>query len=128
MRTITKINSDKFVQRMNNELVKLGAIKVDNTLLQSHFYELPTRGGKLYVRVDEENKYCFTVFTRFEDVEKASDQIYAYLTGIHQEHSENARDYAVNMLDWKIIARRYYEVIKILPISHHPSQLEKKNT
>jgi len=71
MRTITKINSDKFVQRMNNELVKLGAIKVDNTLLQSHFYELPTRGGKLYVRVDEENKYCFTVFTRFEDVEKA---------------------------------------------------------
>ena len=52
------------------------------------------------------------LIVRFEDVEKASDKIFSYLTGIHQDHSNNARKYAVNTLSWEIIARKYYELIK----------------
>jgi glycosyltransferase involved in cell wall biosynthesis len=48
------------------------------------------------------------ITVHFEDVEKSSDLIYNYLTGIHQDHEKNAREYAVNKLDWKIIAKRYH--------------------
>jgi 1,2-diacylglycerol 3-alpha-glucosyltransferase len=49
------------------------------------------------------------IIVHFEDVEKASDQIYTYLTGIHQDHSNNARNFAVDKLNWEIIAQKYYD-------------------
>ena len=52
------------------------------------------------------------IIVHFEDVEKAINQIYTYLTGIHQEHSKNARNYAVNTLDWKIIAIKYLNIFQ----------------
>ena len=50
------------------------------------------------------------LIVRFEDVEEASDQIYTYLTGIHQDHSNNARNYAADTLNLEIIAQKYYEI------------------
>jgi 1,2-diacylglycerol 3-alpha-glucosyltransferase len=47
------------------------------------------------------------IIVNFEDVEKASDIIYTYLAGIHQDHSKNARNCAINTLDWEIIVNYY---------------------
>lgn len=52
------------------------------------------------------------IVVNFEDVEKASDQIYAYLTGIHQDHSKNARKYAEENLDWTTISEHYFAALK----------------
>lgn len=43
----------------------------------------------------------------FDDTEKAVERIIGYLRRDNLEHSKNAREYAVNNLNWKIIAERY---------------------
>lgn len=45
----------------------------------------------------------------FNDTEKAAVEIIGYLHRDNSEHSRNAREYAVNNLDWKIIAERYLD-------------------
>ena len=52
------------------------------------------------------------IIVNFEDVEKTSDQIYDYLTGIHLEHSKNARKYVEKNLDWSTISEHYFEALK----------------
>ena len=48
----------------------------------------------------------------FEDVEKATEEITEYLKRENFDHSRNAREYALNNLDWGIIAGRYLEEFK----------------
>lgn len=50
----------------------------------------------------------------FGDVEQAVERVVYYLNGKRAEHSRNARKYAVENLDWKIIARRYLEEFESL--------------
>jgi glycosyltransferase involved in cell wall biosynthesis len=45
----------------------------------------------------------------FNDTEKAAVEIIGYLHRDNSEHSKNAREYAVNNLDWKIIAGMYLD-------------------
>jgi glycosyltransferase involved in cell wall biosynthesis len=45
----------------------------------------------------------------FNNVEKAAEEIIKYLSKDNSDHLENAREYAVNNLDWKIIAGMYLE-------------------
>lgn len=45
----------------------------------------------------------------FDDIGKAAEEIIEYLERDNSEDSRNARKYAVNNLDWKIIAGRYLE-------------------
>ena len=49
------------------------------------------------------------IIVNFDDEENASQEIISYLEGDNSEHSNNAREYAVKNLDWKIIAGRYLE-------------------
>ena len=49
------------------------------------------------------------IIVDFDDVGKAATEIIGYLGRNNLEHSKNAWEYAVNNLDWKIIARRYLE-------------------
>lgn len=50
------------------------------------------------------------IFVNFNDVEKAAADATEYLKNDNSEHSKNAREYAINNLDWEIIAGRYLEL------------------
>ena len=52
------------------------------------------------------------IVVNFNDEEKAAKKIIEYLKRGNSEHSENARRYAVNNLDWEIIAEGYLEEFK----------------
>lgn len=45
----------------------------------------------------------------FDDEKKVALEIISYLEGGNSAHSKNAREYALNNFDWKIIAGRYLE-------------------
>ena len=49
------------------------------------------------------------IIVDFDDVGKATTEIIGYLGRDNLEHSKNAREYAVNNLDWGIIAGKYLE-------------------
>jgi len=49
------------------------------------------------------------IMVDFNDVEKAADEIVEYLKRDNLEHAKNARKYAINNLDWKIIAGMYLD-------------------
>jgi glycosyltransferase involved in cell wall biosynthesis len=51
---------------------------------------------------------CGTVVD-FQNTEAAAQQITQYLKRDNAENSRNAREYAVNNLDWQIIAGKYLE-------------------
>jgi glycosyltransferase involved in cell wall biosynthesis len=50
------------------------------------------------------------IVVNFNDVEKVTEDATEYLEKDNSEHSKNAREYAVNNLDWKIIAEKYLEL------------------
>ena len=52
------------------------------------------------------------VIVDFNDEEKAAQEIIGYLKRDSLDHSKNAREYAVNNLDWEIIAKGYLEEFK----------------
>ena len=47
------------------------------------------------------------IIVDFDDVGKATKEITEYLCKDNSGHAKNAREYAVNNLDWEIIAERY---------------------
>ena len=49
------------------------------------------------------------IAVNFDTIEKASREIIEYLEKDNSDNSKNAREYAVNNLDWKIMAERYLE-------------------
>ena len=49
------------------------------------------------------------IIVDFDDTKKATQEIIEYLEGDKSEHSRNAREFAVNNMDWKIIAEKYLE-------------------
>ena len=49
------------------------------------------------------------IIVDFDDIGKAAKRIVEYLGRNNSEHSKNAREYAVNNLDWEIIAGRYLD-------------------
>lgn len=53
---------------------------------------------------------CGTI-VHFDDIKNATDNIADYLQGNQSDHSNNARNYAINMLAWEIIAQRYYDAL-----------------
>lgn len=47
------------------------------------------------------------IILNFEDVNVASDHILGYISTDHSDHSQNARKYALDKLDWHIISEQY---------------------
>lgn len=70
MKLITKNQSESFATGLRNSLILLGAIPTEN---QTSYIPLKllTIVGTLFINIDIDNKNCYTVFTRFEDVDQA---------------------------------------------------------
>lgn len=65
---ITKKQSLNFIKLMQKELIKIGADPFISDNLQ---FDLNTNFGVLWLRIDEDNKTCFTLYSRFLEPEKA---------------------------------------------------------
>lgn len=74
MKTITKKQSEEFVEKLYKELTKIGAKKVDDAISVFRTFELDTVVGKLEINVDTDNLHCYTMFARFKDVNKAKEK------------------------------------------------------
>lgn len=58
------------------------------------------------------------IILNFDDVSTASDKTINYLLSEHSNHAQNARDYAVKNLDWKIIAEQYHtEFLRVIDLN-----------
>jgi hypothetical protein len=71
MKTITKKQSQIFVDKLCAKLIEVGAKKVKDTISTFRKFELETIVGKLTISVDTDNIYCYTMFSRFEDIARA---------------------------------------------------------
>ncbi|HSG31859.1 MAG TPA: hypothetical protein VLB82_09970 [Thermodesulfobacteriota bacterium] len=74
MKTITEKQSEAFVKGVCKGLLEIGAIKVEDKISTFRTFELDTIVGKLTINVDTDNVHCYTVFSKFEDVEKAKEK------------------------------------------------------
>ncbi len=73
MKTITEKQSKTFVDKLCKALIEVGAKKVKDTIAKFRTFELDTVVGKLNIEVDTDSKYCYTMFARFDDVDKAKE-------------------------------------------------------
>ncbi len=70
MKRITKNQSESFITGIKDSLILLGATPTTNGSYHIPL-ELNTIVGNLLINIDIEHKHCYTVYTRFEDVEQA---------------------------------------------------------
>jgi len=52
------------------------------------------------------------IILNFGDVSSASDQILDYISNGHPNHSQNARRYALEQLDWHLISEQYLSIFR----------------
>jgi hypothetical protein len=69
---ISKKDSVAFVSKTQISLTGLGAIAFISDPLK---FDLETKFGTLYLRIDEDNGVCFSLYGRFIDVEKVTEDI-----------------------------------------------------
>ena len=50
------------------------------------------------------------IIVNFEDTEHAANEILEYVTTDQSNHAKNAREYALQCLDWEIISRQYLKI------------------
>lgn len=74
MKNINKKESKIFVDNLCKELTRIGAKKVNDAISVFRTFEIDTMVGKLEINVDTDNLHCYTMFTRFEDVNKAKEK------------------------------------------------------
>jgi len=74
MKTITPKQSEAFVKGVCKGLLEIGAKKIKDKISTFRTFELDTIVGKLTISVDTDNLHCFTVFSRFENVDKAKEK------------------------------------------------------
>ena len=77
MKKVTPKQSETFVHLMTKELIKLGATPFINesNIVDRLEFNLETKGGNLWLRVDTDNEWNYTLFGRFDDVERAKNNI-----------------------------------------------------
>jgi glycosyltransferase involved in cell wall biosynthesis len=49
------------------------------------------------------------IILNYGDVSSASDQMLDYISNGHPDHSQNARRYALDRLDWHLISEQYHK-------------------
>lgn len=64
MKSISKKNESIFIEVMKSFLIAAGAVPF---ISDSSQFDLDTKYGVLWIRIDEDQKHCYTVFTRFVD-------------------------------------------------------------
>jgi len=52
------------------------------------------------------------IVVAFDDITQAGDEILGYLEGEHLSHAKNARSYASQTLDWRLIAMEYLHILE----------------
>lgn len=70
MKKITKKQSADFQKKAMDILSKFNPKESD-----FYRYSVDTELGELLVRIDEDNVSCYSIFTRFEDVDKAKEHV-----------------------------------------------------
>lgn len=60
-----------FVDKFTEGIIKLGAVKTKPYIDSFVSFELKTTVGKLEINLPVEQSVCYTVFSRFENVDKA---------------------------------------------------------
>ena len=74
-RKIGKVRQAKFRKNVTKLLEKLGAKKVEGHISYYDYWAYNTVGGKLTVRIPTEHENIFSIFGRFEEVEKAKVEL-----------------------------------------------------
>ena len=70
-RKISKKRQAKFVKDVKAVLKECGAVEYTGSSYTGYNYHIDTIGGKLDVRIDDDQDYIFSIFCRFDDVKKA---------------------------------------------------------
>ena len=71
---INKRNNKEFVEGVCQKLLEIGANKVIDEISSFKSFKLQTIVGDLLINVPIDNSFCFTIFSRFVDVELASQK------------------------------------------------------
>lgn len=74
MKTITPKQSQAFVDKLCKALLEVGAKKVDDVISKFRTFEIETIVGNLNIDVDTDNTYCYTMFARFDEVDRAKEK------------------------------------------------------
>lgn len=74
MKRITKANSKKFVKEVTTGLLMMGATQLDNSITDRIKFTINTIVGVLNISVDTDNVHTYSVFAKFEDVDKAKEK------------------------------------------------------
>ena len=73
MRNITATQNRLFIDKLTRELIKLGAINNTTDWLKDYPLMINTKGGLLYLKIDNDNISSFTLYTQFQDMDKAKE-------------------------------------------------------
>ena len=71
---IKDTSNEKFIKEVSDGLIKMGATKIKDKISAFRSFELDTIVGKLEIDIDADNQFCYTVFSRFLDVDKAKEK------------------------------------------------------
>ncbi len=96
---ITKKKAAEFNKKFIEKILELGALPIVNRMDFMTSFELKTIVGRLVINLYNEHNYCYTVFSRFDDVDKAKLKFdcnsYSGKYNIHASGSSNTVDEAV---------------------------------
>ena len=74
MRNIVPNSNKKFIEAMRNHVISVGDIEIEDVL--KNRFTINTKVGKNTITIDNDNVYCYTIFSRYEDVEKAKSLLH----------------------------------------------------
>ena len=91
MKNICKSKNKKFVDKVCKGLIEMGANQIKSEFPTYNIFELETIVGKTVIKVELENVHCYTVFSKFEDVERAKEKFDCNpYTGKYNLHLSNS--------------------------------------
>ena len=104
MKNICKSKNKKFVDKVCKGLIEMGANQIKSEFPTYNIFKLETVAGKLVIKVEVENVHCYTVFSKFEDVERAKEKFdcnpYTGKYNVHLGNNNNIDsiiDYVITM-------------------------------
>jgi len=110
-RKITTKRAKEFTDKFTERILELGAVKI-KSLTDSHVtFELSTRFGRLEIYLYSDHVHCFTVFSCFDDVDKAKAETgcnpysgkFNHHRGLYDDETVNdAVDMAIGHFKWTL--------------------------
>ena len=72
-----KKNSKKNQEKFTKEAIKIFHDKVKNAELDKYIpnaYNIKSKYGDLYIRIDDKHNYCYSIFTKFDNPDLAKEK------------------------------------------------------